>query len=80
MDKDVAIALMNQIQENWGEARLYEDYSGRGMFGATTTGLVVDSVEEAHVALGVLTEIGDEDLDLPGGFRSDNLGLSYIIY
>ena len=47
-------------------ARLYEDYSGRGMFGAKTTGVVLPGYH--------ITE------QMRKKYRLDNMGLDMIIY
>jgi hypothetical protein len=42
MDKVQAIKLMNDLSDEGYDARLYEEYSGRGMNGTTTIGVVSD--------------------------------------
>lgn len=84
------------IVENGYDMELYEDYSGRGMFGDTTTGVVCDNL---NVFLASVSEIffemildakdlGD-DFDTEsaeilsksvGRIRVDNLGKNIIIY
>lgn len=55
-----AKALIRRVKAAGGEARLYEDYGGRGMYGRTTTGVVMDRYSAqrfgkkcAHDALGL---------------------------
>lgn len=37
-----ARALVRRVRKAGGTAEVYVDYSGRGMYGATTTGVVMD--------------------------------------
>jgi hypothetical protein len=77
------------------ECDLREDYSGRGMYGRTTAGIVVDSVPLllADVLQWVKESIGDtgdahvKTMEWNGGeipdfsdFRVDNMGRSTILY
>jgi len=67
------------------EGRLYESYSGRGMFGATTTGVVVPrGTDLAGVIYDLAHEISDlkDQGVLPESntFAIDQLGLEVIIY
>lgn len=56
---------------NEGLGRLEENYSGRGMYGATCIGLIVDS------AMDTIEEAASRGLK---GACSDNLGKGYIVY
>lgn len=58
------------------EARIYNGYSGRGMMGEETTGLVCDSRTDL-MRLAVRASIPDEELQ---AVRSDNLGRDMIFY
>ena len=68
---------------NDGEVR--EDYSGRGMYGRETAGVVLDFLPES---MDELLEGAEEDVEflqedgipIPNGFSSDNMGMGYIIY
>ena len=62
MTKKQAKAVIKRIEDKGGEAKLYEGYSGRGMFGRETFGVVVGSI--------------------PRGckWRTDNMGMDYILY
>jgi len=53
-------------------ARIDKGYSGRGMYGATTVGLVLDS-RNFDLAMALLKEW---DMDV----RTDNMGMDFIIY
>jgi hypothetical protein len=65
-----------------------EDYSGRGMYGNRTSGVVVDSVSEFLSAIGQYLESADidemENIKTIGSalrkINVDNMGLSVIIY
>ena len=60
------------------ELRVYEDYCGRGMYGETTTGLVVNNDREFRE---LMVEVAIEDNDLGrklAGAKSDNLAFQYI--
>ncbi len=61
---------------------VYENYSGRGMFGKTCLAITVDELENALFRLG--RESGDCSFssfsDYLANFRTDNLGRSFIIY
>lgn len=59
------VARLNKGKdENAKKAKLYENYSGRGMFGAKTTGVVCASYEVPQNTK----------------HRVDNLGLDMIVY
>lgn len=57
------------IVQELGVGRLYEEYSGRGMFGDTTTGIIVDSLSDVYeVVFGFISSEADYmlgDLDTP---------------
>jgi hypothetical protein len=89
MDKKLAETLKNMMENNGEEAEIYEDYSGRAMYGKTTTGLVID-----HAAL-LLTVIIADAADLTNDdpewgpvsmfentkqLKMDNMGTQTIIY
>jgi len=62
MTKAQAKRVIKRIEDKGGEARIYEGYSGRGMYGRNTTGVVVGSIPKNCK------------------WRTDNLGLDYILY
>ena len=66
MELKQAKAMVARINKKEGEvvASLYEDYSGRGMFGETTTGV---DMPPRCVPKGTK-------------FRTDNMGLDMIVY
>ena len=57
---------------------LYEDYSGRGMYGKTTAAVVADQAFTVFEAIGRLKERGE----LPDTLKAqvDSLGRGYVIY
>lgn len=58
---------------------VYENYSGRGMFGKTCLAITVDELENALFRLG--RESGDYDFSNElERFKTDSLGRSFIIY
>lgn len=82
MKKSVA-----QLFEGIGELSIYEDYSGRGMYGAKTVG-VVGSHEDWYRALAEIMRVADEiteeerhDIaEAIESIRIDNMGLDLIYY
>lgn len=54
------------------DARLYEHYSGRCMYGKTCYGIVFD--DDVNTVINQAAILGLT------GHRSDNMGLSYIVY
>jgi len=68
MKLDAAIDLVNALQDNGFEAETYEDYSGRGMYGETTTGVVSD------ITPNTIPEF------LNTRYNIDNMGKSDYIY
>ena len=61
--------LAQKILEEDAEYELYENYSGRGMFGETTTAVVVPNKQDVRFLKEKYPEL-----------RFDNLALKYIIY
>jgi hypothetical protein len=62
MTKEMAMFLVECSENAGNEASLREDYSGRGMYGRTTCGVVVDSQVQllADVIAWVNEQIGEE--------------------
>lgn len=88
MDKELAEKLVEMLNNEGDEAEVYEGYSGRGMYGKTTTGVVCDG-------LGLLLTIcicrADElvvndaenypsPMFSPTEFSTDSMGQDTIIY
>jgi hypothetical protein len=71
-----------------GELDLYEDYSGRGMFGKTTAGITGSKKSIMRTAIIVGFEMGsngeehqfEEFLETIDNLRFDNLGMDMIAY
>lgn len=76
MQFEAAIDLKDFLQDQGYDAELYEDYSGRGMFGRTTTGVTSDAtpydVNEMQEDM--------EEAEIDPAFRKDSMGLDYIYY
>jgi len=75
---------MGEIGE---ECEIREEYSGRGMMGKTTYGLVVDNVANIIPAvisaaweLGIQSEHIPEEFHSCRGYSIDSMGLQTIIY
>jgi hypothetical protein len=92
MTKEMAEFLKGVCDENGAECTIYEDYSGRGMYGETTTGIVVSSVLDVLSAvleyMADNIEVGEQDYWFGGTvlrdglseFRQDNMGTNTIVY
>jgi hypothetical protein len=89
MDASLAKAIVDAVEGSGLEISIYPDYSGRGMYGKTTTGVVVDHESTFNQALVSLAyEMGrdgdDEKMeqlfDVVKKLRRDNLGEDKIIY
>ena len=83
MDKSLAKILVDCIDD----AGLYENYSGRGMYGGQTTGVVVSDLADAlsYVIENADMFTHDDELGVYPAFdtvklRSDSLGLQTILY
>lgn len=69
MNIEKAEAIVDKLNDKGIEARLHEGYSGRGMYGEMTTGVVV---RDAEGAFGVCPGLKK--------CRRDNLGFDTILY
>jgi hypothetical protein len=74
-----------QIIADEADGQVYEKYSGRGMFGKETTGVVVEDLGKVMSALysasAHIGELRDEgELDQVEKFRWDSMGLDIIVY
>jgi hypothetical protein len=67
---------------NSDECVIYEDYSGRGMYGETTTGIVTSSISEFIKSCIAATLDEPEVMEkiLSKNIRSDSMGLDIIFY
>jgi hypothetical protein len=72
MKAENAEAIVEKLNDDGIEAEVYTEYSGRGMFGRTTTGVVTGSVADVAYAMG--------SLKIEDSRRTDNMGLDMIVY
>ena len=72
MKLENAQKIVSSLERIGVEASLYENYSGRGMFGTATTGIVVGSAGSVETTMKML---GIED-----SCRTDSMGLDVIVY
>ncbi len=61
-----AKSLVRRIKQSGGDARIYEDYSGRFMYGEKTTGVVIGRYSFYDFK--------------KSKYRSDSLGFDTIVY
>lgn len=90
MRKEIVKALLAAAEEiGTSECSMYEDYSGRGMFGNTTTGLVIENLNDLYQIVAVASvRVKEDESDLSwedfcedlGTWRQDSLGRSTILY
>jgi len=84
MDIQLAKQLVELLEDRGEDASLREDYSGRGMYGRSTAGVVCDGIgtllkavlEDAHL----FVEDGSPMYDRISSFSTDSMGYSTIIY
>ncbi len=69
MNIEKAEAIVDKLNDKGIEARLHEGYSGRGMYGATTTGVIV---ADRTAAVAICPELAT--------CRWDSLGFDTILY
>lgn len=80
MRKDIAEALVDELS-SFAEAEIYEDYSGRGMYGRTTTGVVTGASQgEFIMALVEVARELDEIEPREFQFATDSMGRDTIYY
>lgn len=93
MELKLAEALVEALNavDDYSDARVYKDYSGRGMYGSTTAGITGTSTGELTTALltvivdddftHVLAKLRECDVNVYNlNLRTDSLGRSEIIY
>lgn len=81
MTKDLALFLLEAAEYCGNDGKIRDDYSGRGMMGKTTYGIVVDS--PVLLLADVLEYIRENrDVNMPDieNFKTDNMGKQIIIY
>lgn len=86
MKLETAQLLSDTAWDSGIESEVREDYSGRGMYGESTSGVVVNSVED-FVRMVALTVAYIEDFDEREDFateiqniKTDSMGRSVIVY
>lgn len=80
MHKQLAQIIADEV-----DGQVYENYSGRGMYGRETTGVVVSDLGQVMSALysssSQISELRDAgELDQVEKFRWDSMGLDIIVY
>ena len=68
------IKTAKEIVNEYADYELMEDYSGRGMFGKTTTAIVVPSRDD----VGYLKKKLENEKDIE--LSSDNYAMDYLVY
>jgi len=76
MELPDAIELVDFLQGEGYDAELYEGYSGRGMYGKTTTGVTTDASPGSMEHM----EEEMEENEIDPSFHRDSMGLDYIYY
>jgi len=84
MDMRIAKAIVKAGLESNFSFWLHKDYSGRGMYGETTTGvsgseteILQAVIEQSHLFEGMILSDGNGSR---GRFSSDQMGRDIIIY
>jgi hypothetical protein len=82
MTKEQAEYIFNILQEYGFESEINHKYSGRGMYGKTTSGIIVNNLLDVlHAVLQNHCDIINDD---PPSFlkrlKIDNMGMLIILY
>jgi hypothetical protein len=79
---EAILDIMYEYELTEGEAEVREDYSGRGMYGATTVAIVTDDgARNVAIAIGIGVATGVLPDEAFRWFtRQDNMGLGSVIY
>jgi hypothetical protein len=84
MDKKLAEQLVDMLNEEGDEAEVYEGYSGRGMYGNSTTGVTCNSLGTLlSIVISRANELVNNDGDPiyeTTEFSTDSMGRDTIIY
>ncbi len=88
MNRKLAQLLVDVCEDFDIDARIYENYSGRGMCGAVTTGIVMEDaianlpfmLYNCAQSIVKLQEAGELPLELDDSFRTDSMGRDSIVY
>lgn len=87
MDMELAEMIIEAMENNGYDAELRSDYSGRGMYGKSTHGVIIECGIGA--AMAAIINNADIFVDAWGNpffdksielIRSDNMGLGNILY
>jgi len=88
MTEETALAILEAADEIGLEMKKYDGYSGRGMYGSDTTGIVFESENDLLAAVSIAAlRLSETERDVEGfvddvrKFRRDNMGkVSMIVY
>jgi hypothetical protein len=85
MTQKTAELLIESAYNAGINAEIYENYSGRGMYGTTTTGITIENELEFALAVAeTARNATDEEYDTLCNelkrLRTDSLGFNIIIY
>lgn len=94
MELNLAKRIIDACDNAGVEARIREEYSGRNMFGKTTTGVIVQGltdVESLTDTMAAIISFAHEFIEYvedglvdpefqPTGFNTDSIGRDVIIY
>ncbi len=85
MERSLAEALVEACDQAGIEAKVYEGYSGRGMYGRETTGISLEGNFTDLTSAVInqpdlfVNEDGNPKFEVDG-FRTDSLGMGTIVY
>ena len=87
---EFAKAIVEVLEDEGVEVELREGYSGRGMYGRMTTGIVIDNPMKIMLAIMNAPEVFfntnddgewiDSVFDVPPCLNFDSMGLKTIVY
>ena len=85
MTRELAEVITKCLEKYDVESEIYENYSGRGMYGKTTTGIVGEFTLTTVLAAVIhsaelLVDENGESMYVGEDLSIDNLGLDYIVY
>jgi hypothetical protein len=84
MTEEQAHFIQDAMYSEGYDCEVRDDYSGRGMYGRSCHGVVVDSPDYILSAIvNHMKQMDTSELDeVPevDSFRTDNMGMSYIVY
>jgi hypothetical protein len=83
MKVEIAREIVEAAESEGWESSLREDYSGRGMYGRTTAGVIMPDLLKFAAAVGMAVHLSDnpERIILAVADASqDSMGLDVIVY